>query len=143
MKKVYLETQQGRKSIEVHTSFIQLYAGAADRMYGVSGLCSYHLLYWALNHMNYYNVVSLNGTARGEFVADSVSGTHKRYADQTVKKAIKELVHNDLMISMSDRGKREASYMMNPNCFWKSPKQADRMETIKAYKYKKEEHEAN
>jgi hypothetical protein len=145
MKKVvHLEYSDGsKKPIEVVTSFVQFYTGAADSLWMISGICSYHLAVWALNKMSKWNTITLNSSARGEFCADIVRNSHKKYADQTVKEAIKELVRCDIMISMSDPGKREALYMMNPNLFWKSSKKGERMETIKAYKYKKEQYEAN
>jgi hypothetical protein len=93
--------------------------------------------------MNKYNVAILNNAGRAEFVSSVVSCTGKKYVDQTVRAAIKELVDNQLLISMSDKGKRESQYMVNPMFFWKTSKQGDRMEAIKAFNYKIEQNEAN
>ena len=143
MKKVYLERGQGKKPLEVHTSFVQVFRGAGTGIYQITGTCSHHLLHWLLVNMNTYNVVILNSASRGDFIADVISNSGRRYAHSTIKQAINELIKHDLMISMSDPGKREASYMMNPNHFWRSPKRGDRFETVKAYKFKKEQHETN
>jgi len=143
MKKVYLETKTGRKPLEVSASFVQLYADINTHIYQLRGSCALYLLFWVVGHMNKYNMVILNNAARGEFKANIVSVTGKRYADQTIRAAIQDLVKNNLIISMNDNGKRESQYMINPMFFWKSPKQIDRMEAIKAFNYKKEQNEAN
>jgi hypothetical protein len=89
--------------------------------------------------MNKYNQIILSKANRDDFVATTVGHIKNRYADQTVRVSVNELVKKGLIISMSDEGKRESLYMVNPALFWKSSKKADRIEAIRAFNYKKEE----
>ena len=47
------------------------------------------------------------------------------------------------MVSMSDDGKRESSYMINPYFVWKTKSKTDRYESIKAYINILKENEGN
>ena len=47
------------------------------------------------------------------------------------------------MVSMSDGGKRESAYMVNPYFVWKTKSKTDRYESIKAYINILKEHEGN
>jgi len=143
MKTVYLETNGGRRRLEVSASFVQLYVDINYHLYKLKGSCALYLLFWLIAHMNKYNMIILNNAGRGEFSSDMVSKSGKRYADQTVRTAINELARNNLILSMNDHRKRESQYMINPMFFWKSPKQVDRMEAIKAFIYKKQQNEEN
>jgi hypothetical protein len=89
--------------------------------------------------MSQYNQIILSKANRDDFVASTAQYIKKKYADQTVRVSVNELVRKGLMISMSDEGKRESLYMVNPALFWKSSKKADRIESIRAFNYKKEQ----
>jgi hypothetical protein len=141
MPKVYLDT--GRKtekvkydSVEVSGRFIQVYSDLYPKLVNLSP-CGVHLLFWMASKMGDYNQIVMNKNTRGDFIAE-----HRgRYKDGTVKKAVSSLVKSELIVSMSDAGKRESLYFINPFHFWKTGSQKDRAEAIKGYLYKLKENE--
>lgn len=140
MPKIYLD--RGRRmekikydSIDVSGKFIQVYDDIYKNISDVKSPCAFHLLFWVVHNMGTYNQIVLNKNARSEFIADSKG----RYKDSTVKNAISILVKNKLMVSMSEEGKRESTYFVNPFHFWKNGSQKERAESIKAFLYKIEE----
>ena len=148
MPKVYLDrgtrTERIRyDSIEISGKFIQVYDDLHETLFEVRSACAIQLILWMAHRMGSYNQINMNKAKRLEFAADSVTNGGKRYSDETVKAAMRELVKNKLILSMSEPGKREATYFVNPYHFWKTGSQKDRTESIKAYIYKLEQNEAN
>jgi len=142
--KVYLDT--GRKtekvkydSIDISGKFIQVYDDVFPLLSNIKSPCAIHLLFWMLSNMKQYNQISLNKSHRADFIAD----TQGQYKDQSVKVAIRKLVENHLIVSMSEKGKREAVYFVNPAHFWKTGSQKDRTEAVKGFYYKLKENETN
>ena len=148
MPKIYLDTGQKTErikydSIDVSGKFIQVYDDLGNVLYGIRSACSLHLMHWISNKMGAYNQIILNKNNRSEFIADSISREGKRYSDSTVKSAISNLILNELIVSMSEKGKRGSTYFVNPYYFWKTGSQKDRAESIKGFIYKLNEYEGN
>jgi len=85
-----------------------------------------------INEMSEHNQIILNKGNRSEFLAE-LRLTGKKYSDESVRSAIRDLVEAEAMISLSDKGKRESSYMINPMHFWKTKSQGNRTEAIQAF----------
>jgi len=148
MPRVYLPTGKRTESvrydsIEISGKFIQIYDDLNDKLFRIGSSCALHLLFWMSMRMDNYNQVSVNKNRRQEFIADCISGGGKRYSDSTVKSALRSLVSSGLVVSMNEKGRRDAMYFVNPFHFWKTGSQKDRTESIKGFIYKIEENEAN
>lgn len=148
MPKVYLD--RGRRterirydSIEISGKFIQVYDDLQETLFQIGSACAIHLILWMAHHMGHYNQIVMNKVKRAEFAAEAISNGGRKYSDETIKAALRQLSKAQLIISMSDEGKRDASYFVNPYHFWKTGSQRDRTESIKAYIYKLEQNEAN
>lgn len=144
MPKIYLDTGRTTErikydSIDISGKFIQVYDDLYPILLKVKSPCAIHLLFWMSNHMGNYNQIVLNKNIRGEFIADSKG----HYKDSTVKSAITTLLKNHLVVSMSEIGKRESAYLVNPFYFWKTGSQKDRTEAVKGFLYKLEENETD
>ena len=137
MKYLYIDT--GRTphwkkpdNVVVEKSFSQLYKGVFKIFAQITTPCAKNLFLWAINESDKWNKISLNKSGRASFnAACRVSG--EQYADGTIKKAVGELLRVGAMVSMSDDGKRESAYMINPYYVWKTKSKTDRYESIKAY----------
>jgi len=148
MPKVYLDTGTKKESIkydsiEISGKFVQVYNDLHETLFQIGSACALHLIFWMANRMGSYNQVSMNKNNRSEFIVDSHTHNGKRYSHETVKSALKLLVKHKLIVSMSEKGKREAVYFVNPFHFWKTGSQKDRTESIKGFLYKLEENETN
>jgi len=148
MKHLYIDT--GRTSrwkkydnVVVEKSFSQLYKGVFKIFAQISTPCAKNLFLWAINESDKWNKVSLNKSGRASFNAATLQASGERYADVTIKKAVGELLQVGAMVSMSDDGKRESSYMINPYFVWKTKSKTDRYESIKAYINILKENEGN
>ena len=148
MDHLYIDT--GRTSrwkkhdnVVVEKSFSQLYKGVFTIFAQISTPCAKNLFIWAINEMDKWNKVSLNKSGRGSFNADHYNAGGERYADGTIKKAVRELLRAGAMVSMSDDGKRESAYMINPYYVWKTKSKTDRYESVKAYINILKENEGN
>jgi hypothetical protein len=143
MPRVYLDTgrvveKKKYDSLYVENIFIQVYINLADVFMKIHSPTAYKLLMWIMVHMGRHNEIILNKGNRHEFIAFSVHRGGVRVADATVKGAIRELTYVGIIVSTSDVGKRESHYMLNPNYFWSTGNQKDRLEAIKAYLHFKE-----
>lgn len=148
MRKVYLDTGRRREKIvyeelEVESTFVQLYVNTNDIFYRLQSPSAYNLLLFALIKMDQFNHILLNKNARSEFISEVSSKGGKKYSDSTIKGAIRELVKSNFLVLYNENNKRESSYMVNPNFFWKSRDQKHRMEAIRAYKFKEIKNEGN
>jgi len=148
VKHLYIDT--GRTSrwkkhdnVVVEKSFSQLYKGVFTIFAQISTPCAKNLFLWAINDMDKWNRVSLNKNGRASFNAAHFIASNERYADVTIKKAVGELLRCGAMVSMSDDGKRESTYMINPYFVWKTKSKTDRYESIKAYINILKENEGN
>lgn len=147
MKKVYVDTgrttsKKEYESFSVESSFVQLYVDINEIFAKIDTATGLRLLIWIASHMDQYNQISLNKSNRSEFISEMKG---KAYSDGTVKNAIRDLRIANAIVSMSDPEKREAKYMVNPNYFWKTKNQKDRIDAIRGYRYqlKLRENEAN
>lgn len=138
MGNLYIDT--GRTSIAkkyddvtIERSFSQMYSGVFLVFMQINGTCAKNLLIWAVSRMDRWNHVILNKVSRNNFIDDAHKITNKKYADSTVKGAIKELIRVGIIISLNDGNKRESSYMLNPYFYWKTKSKSDRYEAIAAY----------
>jgi len=148
MPKIYFDTGKRSESIryetiEISGKFVQFYDDLGEALYRVGSTCAMHLIYWMASNMGEYNQILMNKNRRSDFITACISSGGKRYSDETVKSAMRSLLNNRLIISMSDKGKREASYFVNPYYFWKTGSQKDRTESIKGFIYKLNEYEGN
>jgi len=148
MKHLYIDT--GRTSrwkkhdnVVVEKSFSQLYKGVFKIFAQISTPCAKNLFIWAIADMDKWNKVSLNKSGRAAFNAAYRTSSGETYADGTIKKAVRELLAAGAMVSMSDDGKRESAYMINPYYVWKTKSKTDRYESIKAYIHILKENEGN
>jgi len=148
MKYLYIDT--GRTShwkkpdnVVVEKAFSQLYKGVFKIFAQISTPCAKNLFLWAIGEMDKWNKVSLNKSGRASFNAAYLGASGERYADGTIKKAVRELLRVGAMASMSDDGKRESSYMINPYYVWKTKSKSGRYESIKAYINILKENEGN
>lgn len=147
MKHLYIDTgrtSQWKKhdNVTVEKSFSQLYNGVFKIFAQISTPCAKNLFIWAVAEMDKWNKISLSKSGRGAFNA-ACRSSGEDYADGTIKNAVKELLENGAMVSMSDDGKRESSYMINPYYVWKTKSKTDRYESIKAYIHILKENEGN
>jgi hypothetical protein len=143
MPKVYLDTgttveKKKYDSLYVENIFIQVYVDVAKLFFKLSSKTSYRLLLWIMVRMGHGNEIILNKGARSEFNGYCIANGSRRVADGTIKGAVRELVEADLICSTSEPNKRESHYMLNPQHFWSTGSQKDRVESIKAYLYFKE-----
>ena len=136
----YLYIDTGRTSlpkrhdnVTVEKSFSQMYRGIFRLFAQINSPCAKNLLIWSVSRMDRWNRVTLNKAGRQSFIAETYNVADKRYADSTIKSAIKELLRVGVIVSMSDDNKRESSYMVNPYFYWKTKSKSDRFESIKAY----------
>jgi len=148
MKYLYIDT--GRTSrrkkhdhVVVEKSFSQLYTGVFKIIAQISTPCAKNLFIWSIQNSDKWNRITLNKAGRGGFNADYFLSSGDKYADGTIKKAVKELLDAGAIASMSDDGKRESSYMINPYFVWKTKSKTDRYESIKAYINILKENEGN
>ena len=148
MDHLYIDT--GRTSrwkkhdnVVVEKSFSQLYKGVFTIFAQISTPCAKNLFIWTIAEMDKWNKVSLSKSGRGSFNAANRIATGETYADGTIKKAVRELLRAGAMVSMSDDGKRESAYMINPYFVWKTKSKTDRYESIKAYINILKENEGN
>lgn len=144
MPKVYLDTGCKTEkfkydSVDISGKFIQVYDDLYSKLVNISSPCALHLLFWMAEKMGSYNQIVLNKNARAEFISE----VHGRYKDETVKSALKILIRHKLIVSMSEIGKRESTYFVNPFHFWKTGSQKDRTESIKGFLYKIKENETD
>ena len=148
MPKVYLDTGVKKESIrydsiEISGKFMQVYDDLHETLFQISSACAIHLLFWMAQKMGTYNQVSMNKNNRSDFISDSYTHNGKKYSHDTVKSALRVLTKHKLIVSMSEKGKREALYFVNPFHFWKTGSQKDRTESIKGFLYKLNENETN
>jgi hypothetical protein len=148
MPKVYLDRGERTErirydSIEISGKFIQVYDDLHETLFQIGSACAIHLIFWMAHNMGSYNQVIMNKANRLEFSTSSMTNGGKRYSDDTIKSALRLLIKYQLVVSMSESGKREAMYFVNPYHFWKTGSQKERTESIKAYIYKLEQNEAN
>jgi len=148
MKYLYIDT--GRTShwkkpdnVVVEKSFSQLYDGVFKIFAQISTPCAKNLFLWAISEMDKWNKISLSKSDRASFNAACLRSSGERYADGTIKKAVRELLKAGAMVSMSDDGKRESAYMINPYFVWKTKSKSDRYEAVKAYINILKENEGN
>ena len=138
MEYLYIDTGRTSKqkkpdNVVVEKRFSQLYTGLFKIFARISTSCSKSLFIWTIENSNRWNMITLNKSGRALFIADHLMASGERYADDTVKKAVKALIEEGVMVSMSDDGKRGAEYMINPYYVWKTKSKTDRYEAIKAY----------
>lgn len=138
MDHLYIDTGRTSKekkhdNVTVEKSFSQVYRGVFSLFAQINTPCAKNLLIWSSGRMDRWNRVVLNKTGRRDFIYETFRVTNKKYADSTVKGAIKELIRVGIIASTSDDNKRESSYMVNPYYFWKTKSKTDRFESIKAY----------
>ncbi|MHC4647894.1 MAG: hypothetical protein ACYTBJ_20720 [Planctomycetota bacterium] len=127
----------------VEKSFSQLYKGIFRIFAQISTPCAKNLFIWSINEMDKWNKISLNKSGRGAFNAAHFNASGEKYADGTIKKAVRELLRVGAMVSMSDDGKRESAYMINPYYVWKTKSKIGRYESVKAYINILKENEGN
>ena len=140
MPRVYMDTGQKTErvkydSISISGKFIQVYDDLYPELIKIHSPCAIHLLFWMANHMGDYNQIILNKNSRGIFRGE----TKGKYKDETIKSALKLLVKNKLVVSMSELGSRGSNYFVNPFYFWKTGSQKDRTESVKGFLYKVKE----
>lgn len=138
MDHLYIDTGRTSKrkkhdNVVVEKRFSQLYKGVFRIFAQISTPCSKNLFIWAIENSDRWNMVTLNKAGRSQFNADHLGATGEKYSDETIKKAVKELISAGAMASMSEDGKRLASYMINPYYVWKTKSRTDRYEAVKAY----------
>lgn len=138
MDHLYIDTgrtsnKKRHDNVVVEKRFSQLYVGVFRIFAQISTPCSKNLFIWSIENSDKWNMITLNKSGRSQFNAENMQASGDRYADETIKKAIKELISTGAMASMSDDGKRGASYMVNPYYVWKTKSKSDRYEAIKAY----------
>jgi len=138
MSYLYIDTgrtsqQKKPDNVVVEKRFSQLYNGIFRLFARISTPCAKNLLIWAIENSDRWNMVTLNKGGRASFIAEHMIATGERYADGTAKKAVRELIDVGVIVSMSDKRKREASYMINPYYVWKTKSKTDRYEAVKAY----------
>jgi hypothetical protein len=148
MAYLYIDTGRTSKqkkpdNVVVGKRFAQLYSGVFRLFAQMSTPCSKNLFIWAIENADRWNMITLNKAGRASFIADHMTATGEKYADETVKKAVKVVMESGIMVSMSDDGKRGASYMVNPYYVWKTKSKTDRYEAIKAYINILKENEGN
>jgi len=144
MRKVYVDTGRTTQKKEyekfsVESSFVQMYIDINELFFKIGSPCGMQLMIWIVTQMNSYNQVNLNKNMRSEFSSSCRSNGGKAYSDGTIKNAIRDLQNANAIVSMSDPAKRESQYMVNPNFYWKTKSQKDRIEAIKGYKYQLKE----
>lgn len=148
MRKVYVDTGKRKEKIvyeeyNIENSFIQTYLNSSDLFFKIRSHCASSLLIWIIINMKPYNQITLNKSNRSDFISSLIEKGGNRYADDTVRHAMRELISVGAIISFNNDKQREASYMVNPAYFWKTKEQKDRLETIKAFENKRKENERN
>ena len=129
------KTSRKRKhdDVTVGKSFAQLYSGAFRLFARISTPCAKDLFFWAIEKCDKWNHIAFNKAGRSAFIAEHFIASGHRYADETVKKAVKVLTDEGLCVSISEESKRSATYMINPYYVWKTKSRTDRYEVVKAY----------
>ena len=139
MRKVYVDTGRTKQKKEyeafsVENSFVQTYIDMPELFFKLGSPCAMHLLIWVVSNMTEHNQIGLNKSNRAEFMSEA-RAMGKQYSDGTVRNAILNLRTANAIASMSDSGKRESQYMVNPSFFWKTKSQADRIDAIRGFRY--------
>jgi hypothetical protein len=148
MDHLYIDTgrtskQKKHDNVVVEKRFSQLYSGVFRIFAQISTPCAKNLFIWAIENSDKWNMITLNKGGRSSFNADYMRSGNDKYADETIKKAARELHSVGAMTSMSEEGKRGATYMINPYFVWKTKSKADRYEAVKAYINILKENEGN
>jgi len=138
MDHLYIDTgrvskQKKPDNVVVEKRFSQLYTGLFKLFARIPTPCAKNLFIWAIENSDKWNMITLNKAGRAAFIADHLMASSEKYADITVKLAVKALTEEGIMVSMSEEGKRGANYMINPYYVWKTKSKTDRYEAIKAY----------
>jgi hypothetical protein len=145
---IYIDT--GRTTVKkqpdnvvVEKKFSQLYSGVFKIFAQISTPCAKNLFIWAMDNSDDWNMITLNKDGRASFIADHLMATGEKYADGTVKNAVKIILQSGAMASRSHNGKRGSSYMINPYYVWRTKSKTNRYEAIKAYINILKENEGN
>jgi hypothetical protein len=104
--------------------FIKLYQNCLADMMQISG-CSRHLLDWLVEIMGQINIVNNNEHTRQNFKAYFFEKTGKRYGDEAIVKAYKQLIEKKFLIKY-----KRGLFLVNPEYFFNGD-EGDRKTLIK------------